>query len=225
MPLTHPVRQILTEPAVFEFAKPIGGTFPPWFDPSYWYAGYKIKMCPDWLFITGLCNLIYYVKILFFSLTSIAIAVNLFYKKAIASRDSLLSNSILFVPSMVGFLQYAFIINLSAVMPIFVNRYFGFYVILFALAALASLRIQKSKQGIRSFKLGTAIIGLCLCIILGQHFMEDFKNLFQRQYFEHYLMANELQKFGLREGDYVAKIGKEESLIDWARLARLKNCC
>ena len=35
----HPTRRLFAKPAVFEFAGPIGGTYPVWFDPSYWYEG------------------------------------------------------------------------------------------------------------------------------------------------------------------------------------------
>lgn len=35
----HPVRLVNAWPAVFEFASPIKGTYPLWYDPSYWYAG------------------------------------------------------------------------------------------------------------------------------------------------------------------------------------------
>ncbi len=35
----HPTRKLLTDPPVYEFAAPIGGTFPPWYDPSYWEEG------------------------------------------------------------------------------------------------------------------------------------------------------------------------------------------
>jgi hypothetical protein len=35
----HPSRQILGKPAVYEFAAPIGGTYPIGQDPAYWYAG------------------------------------------------------------------------------------------------------------------------------------------------------------------------------------------
>jgi len=35
----HPTRKLLSDPPVYEFAKPIGGTFPPWYDPSYWEEG------------------------------------------------------------------------------------------------------------------------------------------------------------------------------------------
>lgn len=35
----HPTRKIFSEPAVYEFAASVGGTYPPWYDPSYWYEG------------------------------------------------------------------------------------------------------------------------------------------------------------------------------------------
>ena len=35
----HPTRQLLEHPPVFEFAVPIGGTYPPWYDPSDWNEG------------------------------------------------------------------------------------------------------------------------------------------------------------------------------------------
>jgi len=39
----HPTRQIFDNPLVFEFATPIGGTYAPWYDPTYWYEGLKVK--------------------------------------------------------------------------------------------------------------------------------------------------------------------------------------
>lgn len=37
----HPTREIFTVPSTFEFKGPIPGTYPVWFDPSYWYAGVR----------------------------------------------------------------------------------------------------------------------------------------------------------------------------------------
>jgi hypothetical protein len=37
----HPTREIFTVPTTFEFKGPIPGTYPAWFDPSYWYAGVR----------------------------------------------------------------------------------------------------------------------------------------------------------------------------------------
>jgi 4-amino-4-deoxy-L-arabinose transferase-like glycosyltransferase len=35
----HPTRKIFDRPAVYEFATPIGESYPPWYDPTYWYEG------------------------------------------------------------------------------------------------------------------------------------------------------------------------------------------
>jgi hypothetical protein len=35
----HPTRKIFESPAIYEFGKPINATYPPWYDPSYWYDG------------------------------------------------------------------------------------------------------------------------------------------------------------------------------------------
>jgi 4-amino-4-deoxy-L-arabinose transferase-like glycosyltransferase len=35
----HPVRKLLAKPRLFEFAAPVGGSYPPGFDPSYWMEG------------------------------------------------------------------------------------------------------------------------------------------------------------------------------------------
>jgi hypothetical protein len=35
----HPARRLNADPAVYEFATPVAGTYPMWFDPSWWYEG------------------------------------------------------------------------------------------------------------------------------------------------------------------------------------------
>jgi hypothetical protein len=38
----HPTRQVVQVPATFEFGEPVGGTYPMWYDPSYWYEGVEL---------------------------------------------------------------------------------------------------------------------------------------------------------------------------------------
>lgn len=40
----HPTRKVLSEPAVYEFAQPIAGTYAVWLDPSYWFEGAKARV-------------------------------------------------------------------------------------------------------------------------------------------------------------------------------------
>jgi 4-amino-4-deoxy-L-arabinose transferase-like glycosyltransferase len=35
----HPTRKVMYDPPLFEFSTPAGGSYPPWYDPSYWYEG------------------------------------------------------------------------------------------------------------------------------------------------------------------------------------------
>ena len=39
----HAPRKLMTKPELLEFAEPVRGTFPLWYDPAYWYSGVKIK--------------------------------------------------------------------------------------------------------------------------------------------------------------------------------------
>lgn len=50
---THPTRQISAAPAAYEFAGPIEATYPPWFDPAYWYAGLRPRFNPRGHLITA----------------------------------------------------------------------------------------------------------------------------------------------------------------------------
>jgi hypothetical protein len=39
----HAPRKLLQKPELLEFAEPVNGTFPLWYDPGYWYAGVKAE--------------------------------------------------------------------------------------------------------------------------------------------------------------------------------------
>jgi multisubunit Na+/H+ antiporter MnhB subunit len=42
----HPIHRLMEKPLTLEFAAPIGGTYPLWYDPAYWYAGAIPRL--DW---------------------------------------------------------------------------------------------------------------------------------------------------------------------------------
>ena len=37
----HPTRKVSDDPVIYEFAQPIAGSYPPWYDQSYWYEGIR----------------------------------------------------------------------------------------------------------------------------------------------------------------------------------------
>jgi 4-amino-4-deoxy-L-arabinose transferase-like glycosyltransferase len=42
----HPTRRVFAWPEVYEFATPVEGTYPPGYDPAYWYAGLDSSVHP-----------------------------------------------------------------------------------------------------------------------------------------------------------------------------------
>jgi hypothetical protein len=40
-PLLHPPRRVSSSPEVYEYSANLKGTYPPWFDPTYWIAGLR----------------------------------------------------------------------------------------------------------------------------------------------------------------------------------------
>ena len=38
----HPTRKLESDPGLYEFKEPFQVTYPPWYDPAYWYMGLKI---------------------------------------------------------------------------------------------------------------------------------------------------------------------------------------
>jgi hypothetical protein len=40
----HPTRKLASQPAIYEFAGPVGGTYPVWYDPTYWYEGVEANL-------------------------------------------------------------------------------------------------------------------------------------------------------------------------------------
>ena len=42
----HPTRKIYDDPTMYEFGTPFKVTYPPWYDPSYWYEGVKLTLDP-----------------------------------------------------------------------------------------------------------------------------------------------------------------------------------
>jgi hypothetical protein len=41
----HPTRKVLSWPEIYEFATPVEGTYPVWYNPAYWYLNYAQFHC------------------------------------------------------------------------------------------------------------------------------------------------------------------------------------
>jgi hypothetical protein len=107
----HPVRQLLSKPRLFEFGAPVGGTYPPAYDTSYWMEGVRPHFS-----LRGLLRVLRQSAGTFFQIwmTQIEYGVALLFFLILAWRKPgwkllLLKQSYLWLPPLVGCAAYAIV--------------------------------------------------------------------------------------------------------------------
>lgn len=222
----HPSKKLFASPAVYSFDGPVGGTYPAWFDPSYWFEGIKLSMNAKTLFYRFIANLRFYVRIFFWQ--QIGIAVPCILLLLFAPRDilkNLAGQLVIVVPAAVGLLMYA---------PVYVeSRYILGFVVLIWLVLLSAVRQPDTYVGLQVSKWAVGLGGAYIFAAMALSTFMPAKFLAGGDAFGgwngphvQYQVAEELQKFGLHPGDKVAwirpAIFDQQRRYDWARLDRLK---
>jgi 4-amino-4-deoxy-L-arabinose transferase-like glycosyltransferase len=215
--LLHPVRRIFSTPATYQFDGHVGGTYPFWYDTSYWQEGvkphfdlrdqadavirgidcYRLLCLHDFRYLTvGLCILFLLAQKRWW-----------FLKRAAANWP-------LVVPGLVGLSLYAF--------THVENRYIAPFVLLLWLAAFSGVRIPRS-EGSRRLVAGICI-GIATSTIVsavwyvGQN--PTGASCIEPVYWQ---AAMSLKELGIWPGDKIAVMAKEPvggSVLFVARLAR-----
>lgn len=215
--LRHPTRKIFNSPAVYEFTAPIGGTYPPWFDFSYWYDGVQVHFDPICQ-LAGICASmkVYYrifFKLLGFLLVGLFI---LFYmggrKKNLIS--DLQNQNILIVPSLAAFFMFS-LVHLEP-------RYIGAFIVVFLLGLFLAVRLPKSQEKlIEAVVISvSAMTMLTTGTVVARDVMLWEKYSSQNTELK---IVQGLKHLGIKEGDKVATIGYlVPNLPYWARLAKVK---
>jgi hypothetical protein len=208
----HPVRQLLTRPRVYEFAAPIGGTYPPGFDLSYWMEGVH-----PYFRLRGFAKVLRQSAGTFFQLWLIqveyvvALLALLFLTGSKADWIVLLrQQSYLWVPPLVACSAYA-IVHVESrlvgpfVLPLWLAAFFClfgavrgvpnrfFIALVFAILSVTGIRIAKSA-------------------------VSDIGAIFSRQENLDWEVARELRNLGMQPGDKVSDLCLFTELY-WARLA------
>lgn len=225
---THPSRQILDHPRVFEFGTPIGGTYPISYDPSYWYEGVAphvdLRQQVPILLASGL----FYFELFLRQQGALVIAVLVMYWLGSHGRLTLVElirGWGLVLVAVVAFGMYGLVYV--------EGRYIGVFVVLFWADLMANLRLPGS-QPYRKLASGlSAIIIVFLLINLGAFELQGFSDLSKNRNKAQVSgqqagppnwpgeVAEALHEQGVQQGDQVAVIGYGFSSF-WARLARVR---
>lgn len=221
----HPTRQLHLDPALFEFATPIGGTYPPWTDVSYWFEGIRVRfsLIKAWPVIQR--NLAFYCKSFLACLIAGFLLLAFAGGRPGSSAMALGEKWRVLLPAAAGIAIYLtptdFAGNDIPLQPSM--RYIAPFVVVLFATAFAAVRVSSSRFA-RRLVAALACIELLLAgLKLGPQITLEIKR-FARQKVEnlHWQTAQLLSRRGISPGDRVAIVGAECDHEYWARLARVK---
>ncbi|MGD9901842.1 MAG: hypothetical protein AB7U83_00125 [Vicinamibacterales bacterium] len=228
---THPTRRLLDTPTLYEFATPIGGTYPVWFDPSYWYDGIRPRLDAGDLARTLGANArelsdmaLSWVQ---GGLGLFCIALLVFGGAARTSVAGVRQQWTLLVPALAGLGLYSMV----SVFP----RYIAPFLVLLWLGVLLGLRVGPRPRFRLVASWGAAAVALLLAVHLarevGPRAVDGALDLWHGDdRAEHTLwqVADGLGAHGIRAGDRVAILHPDPAraswigAIGWARLGRVR---
>jgi len=221
----HPTRKLIEYPAVYEFGSPIGGTYPLWYDPSYWNEG----MSPRFDLRRHIKNMVWRSNLyayIFFSLHG-SLVLGLFVLLYMSRRGRLIVKDVaaswlLLVPALAAFAMY---------MQVYVEtRFIGAFVVLLFTGLYSIVRVLESEGSHRLVRCVMIIIMVMFILAVGPSSarmayaaVRDGIRGEQAAAHEQWQVAEELRQMGVRPGDKVASV-KYSNIVNakWARLARVQ---
>ena len=212
----HSTRKLSTSPSLYEFATPIGGTYPPHYDPSYWNDGLTPRINVKQQ-LRALVTSAYSFYSDFFVpqsglIAAAAIALLLGGSLPIILRR-LSHQWPVWFPGFAAISMYA-LVTLE-------HRYVGPFVLLIWAGVLAAIRLPNSRELKRLLTYVTlaGVLTLSLSIIeqIGTRLYEWKDRATPRQW----RIANDLTTFGIQPGARIVTIGSAYHAY-WAHLAKLK---
>ena len=228
----HPPRKIFDDPPIYEFAEPIGGTYPMSYNPSYWTRGLEPSIeLPQQARAVITQAMIYFE--LFFrvqgAFTAVALLLILASLGSIGWRKNALAGLLISLWAVSCFGLYS-LVHVA-------YRYIAPFVVLLWSGLLGLVHLPNTRSARRILNLGGTLLVLFVWTNIaalnleGLGAMVGFTPLSESGSYEsqfsdghsadHPAIAEALLAQGLERGDQVGFIGYSYSAY-WARLARLK---
>jgi hypothetical protein len=218
----HPTRKIFDRPAIYEFATPIGGSYPPWYDPTYWYEGVTIHF-----------NLKEQMHVLIRN-------IGVFFKMSTLAQGGLITGFlILFMMAGTPWhsvkdiaKQWSILIPAIGALSMYVlvhieARFVAPFVVLFWIGLLSSVRLIDTPQSRRLLACATLamllpMIGTIGALAVGKGYAA-LRYSIRKDSPAHrqWDVAEFLYRIGVQPGDKVASIGRTFD-ANWAHLAQVK---
>ena len=220
----HPTRKIMEAPAVYEFAEPVGGTYPPFQDPSYWYEGASYNFRLGRQVLVALRNVMLYARLLLggpvpaaraldHGILLLLVVLVFVGGKAMPSARIFARHWYLQIPVAAALSMYA-LVHVEA-------RYIGAYLGVLLVVAFASLRLAATPESRRLVGVASLLV-LALWLVPSAYSavrllprllrgQDPSGEVFQSR------IAENLRHIGVRPGDRLGFIG-EGFRFHWARM-------
>lgn len=221
----HPTRKISNVPTVYEFENPIGGTYPPWYDPSYWSEGAAFRF--DWGAQRKvlLLNAETYFDLFFRSQGGLVVGFLVLFimGRPWSSLRYLVEYWGFFIPAIAALGMYA-LVHVE-------SRFIAAFVVLIWMGVACAVRLSDSPE---SYRLLTSVsIAMLTIMVITIGFAtvpkayattRDVLKGLDASAHEHWQVADGLSRLGVQPGDKVAILGQGTPKFGayWARLARAR---
>ncbi|HYL86177.1 MAG TPA: hypothetical protein VE263_18275 [Candidatus Angelobacter sp.] len=210
----HPTRKILSNPAMYEFAFPIQGSYPPWYDPSYWYEGVRPHFLLKGQLWAPFRAANVYLKIFSKSgaLWVVFLALGIASRKAIAWWHFARGAWLVILPSVAAMGMYALVLVEF--------RYVAPFVLMLLIWTLARMRIAigAEPQLVRRFQF---VVVLAPALAAGWAATHDLYDAGRNGPYEPWVVAQKLHDVGIPAGTDVGYIGTGTDAY-WAHLAGVR---
>ena len=215
---THPSHKVLSDPATYTFTSPIPGTYPLWYEPSYWYAGISPHFeLGAQLRVLALStrDFLYLFLRSPVPLVCSLLAFFMGWRKWL-SRRGLGAYWFLLIPS-IAYTGLYMLVYLD-------QRYIAGSLVIIWMCMLASIATPLERFR-RPIDLGVSALGLLFCVVFLATRMinpvklaaKDLLHGNEDEWNQQWMLAERLRQLGLMPGDRVACIGSSMD-ADWARL-------
>lgn len=211
----NPAKKIFSMPDLYEYSKPVKGSYPIWYDPSYWHRGQKINFS-----LIKQLNAIHENAIVLFNEVFYKISyvlLGLVFLFLTSGRKNLIKKDLkefwfIFLLTSLGVFCY--------LMIVIYTRYIGAFILVFLLALFSMIKFKNNNDLVRIQNFTVILISAFLIIMsaASEDMLTEGRN---DTGITHYHLAEKLNSLETLNGKDVGAIGLSYGIY-WAHLARVK---
>jgi hypothetical protein len=207
----HPTREILLDPPMYEFAQPIQGSYPPWYDPSYWYDGIHAHFA-----IRGQLWVLFRALNMYFKMFSksgalyvVFLALSWVIRRGGCWQRVSAEVWLVMLPSIAALAMYSLVlVELRYVSP---------FALMLLVWTISRVELSGGAET-QSTRRAILVAMLAPIVAIAWPVFRDARNAMQNKSYEDWQVARALPEFGVRTGAGLGYIGSGGDAY-WAHLA------